>query len=252
MKSEYDEHNPFPLASAIYDGIISLYYYFFVRPKVIINLNKFSSYYRKLGRERDNFVDAVCEFIKINNFVGRGDLKVSVALKSIIAAHAVQLSFRLPAECYDYYQKIIIYKDYYHSKLTGKLHKAEVNPAMRLIVFSVRAIHESINRDNDGLNVLLHEFAHALWLEHLLKGDEYVIFNRRQFDIVRSYITRALVSGADDSGFLRRYAFTNEAEFFAVAVENFFERPLQFKKELPEFYSIIAALFRQEARMPPC
>jgi Mlc titration factor MtfA (ptsG expression regulator) len=35
-------------------------------------------------------------------------------------------------------------------------------------------------------------------------------------------------------------------EFFSVAVENFFERPQEFKTILPELYSILAQLLRQD------
>jgi Mlc titration factor MtfA (ptsG expression regulator) len=50
---------------------------------------------------------------------------------------------------------------------------------------------------------------------------------------------------ANESHFFRRYAFNNIEEFFAVAVENFFERPHQFRSELPHFYSLLARMFNQ-------
>ena len=50
----------------------------------------------------------------------------------------------------------------------------------------------------------------------------------------------------DDQHFLRKYALTNKEEFFAVAVENFFERPAAFKTALPELYSILAKLLKQD------
>lgn len=34
----------------------------------------------------------------------------------------------------------------------------------------------------------------------------------------------------------RNYATTNEMEFFAVALENFFENPDHFRQELPQLY----------------
>ena len=45
---------------------------------------------------------------------------------------------------------------------------------------------------------------------------------------------------------LRRYAATNEAEFFAVAVEAFFERPHRLNKRDPELYKMLAEYFRQD------
>ena len=46
--------------------------------------------------------------------------------------------------------------------------------------------------------------------------------------------------------FLRSYAGTNEAEFFAVAVEYFFERPQEFQTALPELYGTLGSLLRQD------
>jgi len=45
--------------------------------------------------------------------------------------------------------------------------------------------------------------------------------------------------------FFRAYASTNEQEFFAVAVENFFERPQDFQQEFPKLYSILVLLLKQ-------
>ena len=44
----------------------------------------------------------------------------------------------------------------------------------------------------------------------------------------------------------RKYAFANEEEFFAVATENFFERPSDFKLAQPELYQAMVNLFNQD------
>ncbi|MCF8368193.1 MAG: zinc-dependent peptidase [Bacteroidales bacterium] len=40
----------------------------------------------------------------------------------------------------------------------------------------------------------------------------------------------------------RRYAQFNEQEFFAVAMENFFEKPENFKQELPILYNLLSGM----------
>jgi hypothetical protein len=42
---------------------------------------------------------------------------------------------------------------------------------------------------------------------------------------------------------LREYAQTNEAEFFAVATEVFFEQPKRLRSELPEIYGLLARFY---------
>jgi hypothetical protein len=51
---------------------------------------------------------------------------------------------------------------------------------------------------------------------------------------------------------LRSYAGKNEAEFFAVAVEAFFEQPEKLLARDPELYEMLSAYFRQDpARSDP-
>jgi MtfA peptidase len=46
--------------------------------------------------------------------------------------------------------------------------------------------------------------------------------------------------------FFRDYASMDDHEFFAVAVENFFERPHEFEKNHPELFQVLGALLNQE------
>jgi Mlc titration factor MtfA (ptsG expression regulator) len=42
------------------------------------------------------------------------------------------------------------------------------------------------------------------------------------------------------------YAITNEAEFFAVVSEYFFEKPEQFKEKHPDLYQVLSHTFLQD------
>ena len=91
----------------------------------------------------------------------------------------------------------------------------------------------------------MHELAHALWLENELF--DYEIFDEKALQIYKAESIRVAREMQDNENhFLRRYALTNKEEFFAVAVENFFERPEKFKMTLPELYSILARLLNQD------
>jgi Mlc titration factor MtfA (ptsG expression regulator) len=167
-------------------------------------------------------------------------------MKAIICSGASQLVMNLPAESLTYFTRIIVYPDYYNSQITRKRHKGEVNPGFRLIVFSWRGIQEGLDRDDDGLNLLLHEFAHALWLEHKLV-DEYNVLDPDLIEEFERLAHREMDHlQAQENHFFRRYAFNNIEEFFAVAVENFFERPQQLRQQLPHFYEVLSRLFLQD------
>jgi Mlc titration factor MtfA (ptsG expression regulator) len=54
---------------------------------------------------------------------------------------------------------------------------------------------------------------------------------------------------ADEAGtptLLDTYGATNPAEFFAVATEAFFERPLAMRAKQPELYAQLAAFYCQD------
>ena len=54
---------------------------------------------------------------------------------------------------------------------------------------------------------------------------------------------------------LRAYGATNPGEFFAVATEVFFDRPLELRADSPELYDVLRAFYRQDpaarAARPP-
>ena len=49
-----------------------------------------------------------------------------------------------------------------------------------------------------------------------------------------------------DSHFLRNYASTNIEEFWACSVECFFEAPIEFKKNIPDLYSKMCQVLKQD------
>ncbi len=96
----------------------------------------------------------------------------------------------------------------------------------------------------DGRNLVIHEIAHKLdFLDGEADGTPPLDSSaaRREWARVCSEVYLAHVKG--DEHVLRDYATTNEAEFFAVASEVFFERPKQLARELPELYAVLRGFY---------
>jgi Mlc titration factor MtfA (ptsG expression regulator) len=98
-----------------------------------------------------------------------------------------------------------------------------------------------------GSNVVLHEFAHKLDM-----ADSFVDGTPRLLDQAQ-YERWVEVCTAEyqrvrrgEPGPLRPYAGTNPAEFFAVATEVFFDRPLAMAAERPELYDVFRRYYRQD------
>jgi Mlc titration factor MtfA (ptsG expression regulator) len=111
----------------------------------------------------------------------------------------------------------------------------------------------------DGHNVVLHELAHAIdFLDGAADGapplrsrDEY-----RAWAAAMSGAYGALRDEVDrgaPTGVLRAYGATNEAEFFAVATEAFFERPRDLAREHADLYAVLARFYNLDlaARATP-
>jgi Mlc titration factor MtfA (ptsG expression regulator) len=105
-----------------------------------------------------------------------------------------------------------------------------------------------------GLNVVHHEFAHQLdLLDGTLDGtpplDDHL---RPRWVRICTATFQALRARPDEV--LRDYGGESPAEFFAVATEVFFARPLELADHHPELYEVLRAFYRQDPasrRRPP-
>ena len=228
-----------------------LYYYFpkLLRP-LTPQLKPINVYYKKLTHEeRKRFEWRVFYFIESTDIEFRHFKATALinynATKYLIASIATQMSLFLTEDCFDAFGKIIIYPDNYYSPITKQYHKGETNPGAGYIVLSWTNLQTGFDNKTNGINLLMHELAHALWLENELF--DYEIFDAEileAYKIISWEVMTEMVN--DDQHFFRRYALTNKEEFFAVAVENFFERPSDFKTALPQLYYILAKLLKQD------
>lgn len=207
----------------------------------------YPSYKRLSFRRKRKFEVRMKRFLNSFDYELRGNMRLTPEVQAVLGGAATRITLNLPEECFDFYNTIVLYPEFYHSNITDMDHKGEVNPGRRTIVFSWKGIIQSFNPSDDGLNLLMHEYAHALYFEHKLMHQEYEIFNEEAFSrvMVQAEIEMERIK-AGDNHILRRYAATNVEEFFAVAVENFFERSARFKKELPELYGTLVLLLRQD------
>jgi len=228
-----------------------LFYYF---PKVLrplsYKLKPINMYMRTLSpEERKRFEWRVYYFLDTTDIVFKhfkpGQVINFNAVRYLIASVATEMTLFMTEDCFDAFDKILIYPDKYYSRITGQYHKGETNPSAGIIVLSYTGLNEGFKSRTDGINLLMHEFAHALWLEN--KMFDYEIFDEtalRNYEHVADKVMIAMAS--QEQNFLRPYALANREEFFAVTMENFFERPQEFHRQLPELYKAVSKLVNQD------
>lgn len=209
-------------------------------------LTKNLSYYKSLPEQkRKKFLKRVIEFLITKEFMPKEMLILTEENKLLISASAIMITFGLKDYLLSHFSKIIIYPGIYYSTYNKQYHKGEVN-SKGVIVISLKDFNHGFAFPEDGVNVGIHEMTHAIYVDLLLNSDCYKEFADRFRHWLR--VTEADFQKLKNGNgiFLRNYAGTNRSEFFAVCVENFFERPQKFKKELPNLYYNLVYLLNQD------
>jgi MtfA peptidase len=208
-------------------------------------LDKYFGYYAQIPfNKKKEFVNRVNSFIEAKEFVPKEMDAVSEEMKVLVAASAVQITFGLQENSLDHFSHIIIYPDVFYSRADNRMHKGEVN--MRgIIVLSWKHFLEGYIDPTDGRNLGLHEMAHALRLEDQFFGEENFPDDLLEnWEALAEKEMKLMKSGF--GGFFREYATTNKEEFFAVAVEYFFENPAGFKSYNSQLYQMLSKLLNQD------
>ncbi len=98
-----------------------------------------------------------------------------------------------------------------------------------------------------GQNVVYHEFAHQLdMLDGITDGTPPLGDEEARLRWVDVCTTAYDTVRAEDRPCCEIYAGTNPAEFFAVATEVFFNRPVDLREHEPALYAELQAFYQQD------
>jgi len=209
-------------------------------------LDRSSPFYRQLGpSEQKSFEKRMQRFIDTHEFISRGSNSRPVPDERIarISAVATELTYGLPYIYFEYFSRVLVYEDNYYSNITKKWHQGEVN-VRGFIVLSWTNFMKGVEDADDGVHLGFHEMAHALQLEDHLEKSNYEFFEKQKLRRIQE-IGKNLIQNPKRS-FFRNSAFGNRYEFFAVAVESFFERPRELKSQFPELYQLLSELLHHD------
>ena len=181
--------------------------------------------------------------------IPRGGLKQTTReMQLLIGATAVMVTFGFRGVSLKHFKKILIYPDNYFSTINQQYHQGEVNPKLGIIVLSWRNFAEGFLYPTDGVNLGIHEIAHALKLENQIHYNrESNFFNPDRWETYAQLAAmeiRKIQSG--ELSIFRPSAGKNSHEFFAVALETFFEKSAELKEYNPEFYQALVFLLKQD------
>ncbi len=214
-------------------------------------LTQYNGYYRSLPDVyRRRFVERVVRFMTTKTFTCM-DLPAADEMPLLISAASVQISFGLNKYLLDFFDTVYILQHNYNYGFYQKPFEGHVNADG--IYLSWDNFRRGFQNYYDGDNVGIHEMAHALAYVNFMAGandgqDEAFIRRFYAFSDVARPIFNAMQNG--ETNLLNNYAATNYNEFWAVAVETFFEKSLQMKLEMPDLYTSLCSLLNQDPLQP--
>lgn len=189
-------------------------------------------------------------FDSIVRFDGRHGAEVDERMRRVIALHACRLILGLGYEPYRFVHRVTIAEGTFLLDTRDgpvRLHGAAESGGH--VAFSWREAEAGAEWDDDGRNVIYHEFA------HVLDGYDGVVDGHADGD---GGPERAVRAETLTSAYRRRrgsrrrrelidaYGTTSPIEFFAEVTEVFFEKPIELRDDDPALYDALAGYFRQD------
>jgi Mlc titration factor MtfA (ptsG expression regulator) len=194
----------------------------------------------------------VSAFVAEKEFIGCNGLVVTEEVRATLAALACLLVLGRRGH-YDALHSVLVYPTAFWVEDEIEDEAGVVERRRRVlsgeawdssrIILSWEDVLEAARAPGEGYNVALHEFAHYLDAEGagLAEGGRPV--SAWADDLALEF--DALLDAVDrgEYTFLDPYAAEDEAEFFAVATEDFFDRAAELRAAHPRLYSLLREFY---------
>jgi len=221
----------------------------------------FAQYGWLSDEDRERLRASVQIFVAEKHWEAAKGYDVTEEMKVTVAAQACVLTLGFPDEHFDNLSSVILFPDEYSRKTSGLERRGYIASMTTDPRYGEAMLHGPVALSwedtarggripDDGFNLVYHEFAHVLDFADSV-GDgvpsAFGIPNYEQWkaSFRQQYQSHRRATQMGRGTILGAYAATNEAEFFAVSTEHFFERGRLLKVKLPELYDLLQAVYRQ-------
>lgn len=213
-------------------------------------------FFQTLGEtEKDRFREEVRIFLSEKRITG---IKTTVddTVRVLVAASAIIPIFGFPGWEWDQIHEVLIYptsfSEQYKIGQTGGadiLGMVGTGAMSRMMILSKPDLLSGFRIPQDRKNVGIHEFAHLMdKSDGAVDGVPSVGMPRSAVIPWLKLVHREMDKIRSRHSDINPYGLTNEAEFFAVASEYFFENPDKMQRKHPELYAILERVFHQDPK----
>jgi len=172
--------------------------------------------------------------------------------KVLIAASAIIPIFNFPGWEYIHLHEVLLYPDSFNHEfeqqgdgrdVLGMVGSGALNHVMILSQYQLRQAF--INKTGKE-NTAIHEFVHLVdKTDGDIDGIPAFILEKKYIQPWLQLMQHEIRLIDENKSDIDPYGATNEAEFFAVVSEYFFERPELLKEKHPELYELLEKIFRK-------
>lgn len=216
------------------------------------------------AQERQQLRDLVRVFVAEKHWEGCGGLTLDDEIRVTIAAQACLLVLGLPHELYRNVQSILVYPstvvapqrrlgafEIPRKPVEGPLPILGEAQMRGPVILVWDAVKRTGRHPESGHNVVYHEFAHKLDMLDGRADGTPPLHGRAEVQrwaevCTREYLALREHAERGERSLLDEYGASSEAEFFAVATEQFFDQPIALSSRHPELYGVLQAFYRQD------
>lgn len=207
-------------------------------------------FYQQLTRDKQTeFEERTAHFLTQVKITGVKTVVEDID-RVLIAASAIIPIFNFAGWEYKNLHEVLLYPDSFSHEfeqqgggrnILGMVGSGALNHVMILSQFELR---QSFSNESGKNNTAIHEFVHLLdKTDGEIDGVPESLLDRQYIKPWLQLMQEKIQEIYDDRSDINPYGTTNEAEFFAVVSEYFFERPELLKEKHPELYDMLDKIF---------
>jgi len=216
------------------------------------------AFYNSLSEdEKKRFEYKVQEFL-LNCRITGIDTTVDEIDKVLVASSAIIPVFAFEDWRYSNIDEVLLYPAMFNKSfdtegadrnILGMVGNGYMNGIMTL---SKPALRHGFRNETDKKNTAIHEFVHLIdKTDGSIDGIPSILLEKQYTIPWIDLISQKIEEIYDGDSDINPYGGSNRAEFFAVASEYFFERPVLLKRKHPQLYELMQKAFKRDMSLKP-
>jgi Mlc titration factor MtfA (ptsG expression regulator) len=181
--------------------------------------------------------------------------KVEDLDRVLIAASAIIPIFNFPDWEYPNLNEVLLYPDSFSHEFDQEGEERHIlgmvgsGAYSQVMILSQHELRQAFLNETGKNNTAIHEFVHLIdKTDGEIDGVPESLLGRQYTKPWLQLMQKKINEIIDDKSDINPYGATDEAEFFAVASEYFFERPELLKAKHPELYEIMEKIFKPQIK----